>query len=1225
MKKRTFSALLALCMCLMLLPEMVIAEPTTTWYVTQNGAGDQDGTSWANASSNLNDVMNNKAQEGHEIWVAKGTYTPGTDETDTFTLKKGVKVYGGFTGEETSLSDRNWVDNVTTLSGNGVNLHVVKGGSDATPDDTRLDGFTVTGGNADTAEHDNSGLQGGGMYNNNSSPTVANCTFSGNTANYNGGGMDNNNSSPAVVNCTFSGNTASNGGGMQNNNSSPTVVNCTFSGNRASNGGGMYNENSSPTVVNCTFSGNTADHNGGGMQNYNSSNPTVVNCTFSGNTANTGGGMFNLYANPTLANTILWGNTARDEDGADIYQFQGTLTLKNCVVDVDSKCKFINIQDQDLIKQDLINDAPKLKALNKTGGTPATPADVYIYGLATGSSAIDRGLPVGTEVVAGSGVEVPDKDQRGTVRPQGAHVDIGAFEADIAELTKTWYVTQNGAGSQDGTSWDNASSNLKDVMNNKAQDGHEILVAKGTYTLSTDETDTFTLKKGVKVYGGFAGGETSLSARNWVDNVTILDGQGNVYHVVTGGSGATPDDTRLDGFTVTGGNANYPYGDNNSHGGGMFNNNSSPTVVNCTFSGNKANFDGGGMYNNKSSPTVANCTFSGNTASNGGGMYNNKSSPTVVNCTFSGNTASNGGGMQNYDSSPTVVNCTFSGNTANINGGGMQNYDSSPTVVNCTFSGNKASNGGGMLNIVANPTLANTILWGNTAKNESSGPDIYQNGSTLTVKNCVVEAYILVNEANKNIEDLIQTNPLLKGFNADLASETDPVKVYIYMLDTGSSAIDKGLSVGDDIGNGVKIPDKDQLGTHRPQGAGVDIGAFEAAYTITSVTVAPNTVSVETGKTQNFTATVTGTGAYNDTVTWSVEDNNYPGTTISDSGVLTVAADENALTLTVKATSNGDSTKSGTATVTVPTQSDPTQSDPTQSDPPYPTQSGPTQSDPTQSDPPYPTQSDPTQSDPTNTTQSEPTQSDPTNTTQSDPTQSDPTQPDPTQSDPTQPDPTQSDPTQPYPTQSDPTQSDPTQSDPTQSDPTQSDPTQSDPTQSDPTQPDPTQSDPTQPYPTQSDPTQPDPTQSDPTQSDPTQPGKNKMIKQPPVWIKGSNKPASFTSDADFKDFLYVRVDGKVVDKSNYEAKEGSTIVTFKPAFLETLSPGKHSVEIVSRSGSAHGMIETKAETAQKTEQETKPGDAKPKTGEGSGQEPWLALLLLSAGGLLLMLVYREK
>jgi len=52
--------------------------------------------------------------------------------------------------------------------------------------------------------------------------------------------------------------------------------------------------------------------------------------------------------------------------------------------------------------------------------------------------------------------------------------------------------------------------------------------------------------------------------------------------------------------------------------------------------------------------------------------------------------------------------------------------------------------------------------------------------------------------------------------------------VYIYGLDTGSSAIDKGLPVGEDIGNGVKVPDKDQRGTVRPQGVDVvDIGALK--------------------------------------------------------------------------------------------------------------------------------------------------------------------------------------------------------------------------------------------------------------------------------------------------------------------------------------------------------------------------------------------------------------
>ena len=116
---------------------------------------------------------------------------------------------------------------------------------------------------------------------------------------------------------------------------------------------------------------------------------------------------------------------------------------------------------------------------------------------------------------------------------------------------------------------------------------------------------------------------------------------------------------------------------------------SSPTVTNCTFSGNSATSLGGGMFNlNNSSPTVSNCTFSGDSADVGGGMWNDNSSPTVSNCTFSGNSADAGGGMFNIDgSNPTVTNCTFSGNSA-IGGGGMWNDNSSPTVSNTGFCDN---------------------------------------------------------------------------------------------------------------------------------------------------------------------------------------------------------------------------------------------------------------------------------------------------------------------------------------------------------------------------------------------------------------------------------------------------------------------------------------------------------------------------------------------------------
>lgn len=87
------------------------------------------------------------------------------------------------------------------------------------------------------------------------------------------------------------------------------------------------------------------------------------------------------------------------------------------------------------------------------------------------------------------------------------------------------------------------------------------------------------------------------------------------------------------------------------------------------------------------------------------------------------------------------------------------------------------------------------------------------------------------------------------------------------------------------------------------------------ATSVTSVTVTPSTASVAKGGTQQFTATVTGTGNPSQLVQFEVSGTG--DSTISDTGLLTVAADETAKSLTVKATSFEDDSVSGTATVTV--------------------------------------------------------------------------------------------------------------------------------------------------------------------------------------------------------------------------------------------------------------------------------------------------------------------
>jgi parallel beta-helix repeat protein len=309
---------------------------------------------------------------------------------------------------------------------------------------------------------------------------------------------------------------------------------------------------------------------------------------------------------------------------------------------------------------------------------------------------------------------------------------------------KIIYVDNDATGLNDGSSWQNAYKFLQDALAdaNSSPKPVEIRVAQGIYRPdetsadpngTCDRTDTFQLINGVILKGGYAGfGERDPNARDIEMYETILSGDlngddidvsdpcdllteptraENSYHVVTGSG--TDRTAILDGFTISGGKANGPRQNDEDDGGGMYNDSGSPTVANCTFSGNCANY-GGGMYTVYSEPTLTNCTFSGNAAECGGAMVNGNSNPMLTNCTFSENT---GGGMVNWRSSPTLSNCTFSANSAGYDcgGGAMHNEYSNPMLTNCTFRGNSAEYGGGMYNNETEPTLTNCLFIGNSA------------------------------------------------------------------------------------------------------------------------------------------------------------------------------------------------------------------------------------------------------------------------------------------------------------------------------------------------------------------------------------------------------------------------------------------------------------------------------------------------------------------------------
>ena len=302
-------------------------------YVDKDVASSGDGTSWAQAKETVTEALA-IAVSGKDIWVADGTYA----EAATLAMVAGVDLYGGFAGTETSRGDRDWENNLTLLSGGGTQ-RVITGANNA-----RLDGFVITNGVTPAA----AGNHGGGMYNANVSPTVANCTFTDNTTSHSlsyGGAMANygNLVAPVISNCVFRNNTTfsgSSGAAIYNRAVSttllaPKILDCTFVQNTASSeGGAIYNiNNMSPLISNCTFIANQALR-ASAIGNSTISSPTIANCTFAGNkTTTSGASIFNTAsASPTISDCVFSGNRSdgvsygggaaiRNSDGANLSMF----------------------------------------------------------------------------------------------------------------------------------------------------------------------------------------------------------------------------------------------------------------------------------------------------------------------------------------------------------------------------------------------------------------------------------------------------------------------------------------------------------------------------------------------------------------------------------------------------------------------------------------------------------------------------------------------------------------------------------------------------------------------------------------------------------------------------------------------------------------------------------------------------------------------------------------
>lgn len=426
------------------------------------------------------------------------------------------------------------------------------------------------------------------------------------------------------------------------------------------------------------------------------------------------------------------------------------------------------------------------------------------------------------------------------------------------------YVRQGGTGA--GTSWADASGNLQAMI--ESQDVQQVWVAAGTYKPTTNtgpasRTLSFAMKNGVQILGGFpATGLPGLAERNPAGNPTLLSGEiggagnaDNAYHVFK--NPARLDDTAvLDGFIITGGNANGS--SEEGAGGGMFTVNSTQTLINCTFQNNSSASLGGGLFNGNTAPTLTNCWFLNNSAVGGGGGLVIGNGGTLTNCHFQNNSSGTiGGGLYSAGSDTRLTNCSFLANSAR-EGGGIY-CGTSATMTNCSFLNNSAAEGGAISG--NGKRLRNCVLFGNGGENSIDGR--------------ADAAYCLFEVGETDYD----------RFEPNLTTSVSP---FVSSTSTQLNACSPAINAGNyQVYAQVGGPQTDLAGQPRvfPAGGQIDMGAYEFQSTTTSITLTNPVVATAT-QGVTFSQSFTASGG-SQPFSFSLASGNLPtGLSLATTGVL---------------------------------------------------------------------------------------------------------------------------------------------------------------------------------------------------------------------------------------------------------------------------------------------------------------------------------------------------
>lgn len=759
-----------------------IMAQTKIYYVSPTGVG--DGTSWETTTT-LQTALQN-AVAGDQIWVQGFEQITSADQlyiapADGFSLKSGVQLYGGFKGDETNVNSRETlgkpyqmkyrsvlsgdikrddvVDNTnlifpanTTRSDNATHVLNVNmapaSGNNKNTSPTIINGFSIGNGHAD-----GSGEKGGGIY-----------IHGDNT----GGGIF------RIERCFLLNNYATQGGAIyvdaevKNVNNSTSLVNqCVVYNNAAGEraavenaGGGLYLAGEA-TVVNSSIFNNE----NGGLRLADGAK--VVNSTVSRNSSG-GIDMINDKAEGyNVANTIIWGNSTLSTQYRPKFKNSAFHEVEAGDSDGNIYVTAENRGDTDAP----MFDAPSLKtSYDRDFNWRQTAYPLWSWNVLEGSVMLSKGDQQSYDQSA-----YGSEDMAGNPRFNGSTIDIGAYEFQQMLSTRIRYVKPVATGTGDGSSWENASGNLQNMIDELAKNNPqnlpgEVWVAAGTYVpqvqviSGTTYSASFLMRDGISVYGGFAGDESSKQERevgkmpwNFV-NKTILEGSyyehsktswnesnhkwtltSDSRHVVffsplpSEGKSGFGKSTILNGVTIRGGYAQGGEGVADfmtDRGAGVYMG-INATLEKCIVTENSSTGNGGAVY--MYGGRVMNSLIYNNNADGDGGAVYVDNAGIVLASMLTNNSANNGSGAYlahtgNWTDGKLhpeyliLSTSVVSNNTSRLNGavycakGGvlMQNTitnNDCPTATDNT-SANASQSGG--LYVDSYGLVINSVLWNNT-------------------------------------------------------------------------------------------------------------------------------------------------------------------------------------------------------------------------------------------------------------------------------------------------------------------------------------------------------------------------------------------------------------------------------------------------------------------------------------------------------------------------------